>query len=445
MNILVICTFFPPDSAVAAVRPYMFAKYLSRAGHHVTVLRSGEFFRQPDDSYDDLENVRIITYLGDDSPAEKYRRGIYDPRNVSNKKHYKKLPKGIRKTGRFFLEPRIAYKDIRSMKTKYEIMKSSINQLKDQEWDVVFSTYGELENILGGWYAAKLLHAKWIQDFRDPVVWFKNSEKYIWNIYARRIQKKAVRNADLCTAISEGLKEKLLRDSFSENIVTLYNGYEEKPTEEIDGIVNDPNHLKICYLGTLYSDSLRALEMILNCLRELADSGVVHLNRLKFIYGGSDEDEAKKVFAKCQMTAILESVGYVDRNTAHVIQQESDLFLVLAWNTKQSQGNISGKFYEGIRAGKPILAVVAGEVPKSELYKLNEKYHYGFCYEECRNDEHHALFLDYLREMYNEKIEKGEIAWEPNMDLVKTFRYDYLTCKLENIMKSLIENDVGQG
>ena len=41
MNVLIIATFFPPDTAIAAVRPYLFAKYLTKMGHQVTVLRSG--------------------------------------------------------------------------------------------------------------------------------------------------------------------------------------------------------------------------------------------------------------------------------------------------------------------------------------------------------------------------------------------------------------------
>ena len=42
MDILIICNCFPPDTAIAAVRPYMFAKNLAEMGHRVTILRSGD-------------------------------------------------------------------------------------------------------------------------------------------------------------------------------------------------------------------------------------------------------------------------------------------------------------------------------------------------------------------------------------------------------------------
>lgn len=41
MKILIITTYYPPDTAIAAVRPYMFATHLTQLGHEVTVLRSG--------------------------------------------------------------------------------------------------------------------------------------------------------------------------------------------------------------------------------------------------------------------------------------------------------------------------------------------------------------------------------------------------------------------
>ena len=60
MNVLIIATFYPPDTAVAAVRPYMLAKYLTRLGHSVTVLRSGEFYNSASDFFDMSIPVRVI-------------------------------------------------------------------------------------------------------------------------------------------------------------------------------------------------------------------------------------------------------------------------------------------------------------------------------------------------------------------------------------------------
>ena len=76
MNILIITTYFLPDTAIAAVRPYMFAKYLSQNGHRITVLRSGMAHRNLDRSlnYEDLD-ISVYSYLGKNSVVERYMRG----------------------------------------------------------------------------------------------------------------------------------------------------------------------------------------------------------------------------------------------------------------------------------------------------------------------------------------------------------------------------------
>ena len=75
MNILIITTFFPPDSTIASVRPYLFAKHLSEAGEKVTVLRTGFFDMPPSDEYTDFSGFEVISALGGGCDAEKFRRG----------------------------------------------------------------------------------------------------------------------------------------------------------------------------------------------------------------------------------------------------------------------------------------------------------------------------------------------------------------------------------
>ena len=125
LNILIICTYFPPDSTIAAVRPFMFAKYLTKAGHKVTVLRSGEFYSPPDNSYHlEEQSFRVITYLGEDAPAEKYKQGLYVSQNDTPLKKGKKIPRRFVTAGKTVLNPILTARKISSYKEKFEKMKS---------------------------------------------------------------------------------------------------------------------------------------------------------------------------------------------------------------------------------------------------------------------------------------------------------------------------------
>ena len=98
MNILIICSWFPPDTAISAVRPYMFAKYLSNAGHHVRVLRLGEFDRKPDESnLYPTESFEVISALGSNCPVERFLRSDRDDASYQEESQEKTKSKLIRR------------------------------------------------------------------------------------------------------------------------------------------------------------------------------------------------------------------------------------------------------------------------------------------------------------------------------------------------------------
>jgi len=134
------------------------------------------------------------------------------------------------------------------------------------------------------------------------------------------------------------------------------------------------------------------------------------------------------------MEEILINHGYVSRAEALRLQQISDIFLVLSWNRHDSKGVLPGKFYEGIRARRTVLSLVSGDAAGSELNLLNEKFNYGFCYEEACADVLLPGLCAFLEKAYREKMESGAVHYTANPELEATFRYDNLAKKLEEFM-----------
>ena len=231
MRILIICTYFPPDSSIASVRPYMLSKYLTQMGHEVTVLRSGELDHKPDPNYRCLDDgFKVISFQGKNSDAERYERGEDIVRIPATYK-FSTLPPHVRKVlsaGKSIVSSPVDFaREILETRRNYTLQKRAIDKLSNKRFDIVFSTYSDLENIFAGEYAARKTHAKWIMDFRDPIVRYSDVyKKWAWNLYAGPVQKKALQKADLYTCVSDGLKNSLLKDVPTARIVTLYNGYE---------------------------------------------------------------------------------------------------------------------------------------------------------------------------------------------------------------------------
>lgn len=439
MDILILTTFYPPDTAVAAVRPYMFAKYLTKRGHRVTVLRSGEFYNSASDFFDMSIPVRVISYLGPDSPAERYARGEQKEFPVvEGKSRIAFLPEKIRKpvaaVYNACMRPVRFKKQQEAIAAKVEKQKAALDALRGEHFDVVFSTFGQQENITAGQYAAKLFGCKLIQDFRDPLA---RRPFYTWSQYRylKRIQDDAIKNADGMTTVSEGFRRELMAklDTDTPNI-TLYNGYE--PTVQEQGKYSvEPGIFTFCYTGILYPFS--DFTPLLCALKQLAQEGRVDLTKVKLNYAGKDFDSLLEIARKLDMAGILDNHGYVSRAEAARLQNTADIFLVLSWNRHDSQGVLPAKLYEGIRAKKPILSLVSGNLPDSELHLLCDRFHYGFCYEEARDKESFSGLCEYLAKAYDEKMNCGKVQYEIAPEFEEHFRYDILAERLEHFMEQL--------
>ena len=131
------------------------------------------------------------------------------------------------------LKPISGIPRIKQAKRKYSLIIRTIDKLKETDtYDCIFATYGNLENVWGGMYAANAFRTKFIMDFRDLIVWYHDPYEILWNLYSAAIQKKVLEKADVITTVSEGLSRKL-RTIHSDTIIhTLYNGYEKEQTQK---------------------------------------------------------------------------------------------------------------------------------------------------------------------------------------------------------------------
>ena len=306
--------------------------------------------------------------------------------------------------------------------------------MKDERFDVVFSTFSQQENIAAGQYAAKLFGCKLIQDYRDPLarrLFHTRSEYRV----LKRIQDDSIRNADGLTAVTEGFRQELMEGLHVDTPnMTLYNGYEPVFGEETHAV--EPGVFSFCYTGVLYGQ-LSDFTPLMKALQRLSREGRIDLSKVKINYAGRDFAQLDNIAKDLGMTEILCNHGYVSRGEASRLQQISDIFLVLSWNRKNSQGVMPGKFYEGIRAKRTILSLVSGDCPGSELHLINEKYGYGFCYEASRDQKHFDGFCDFLARCYEEKMTMGCIQQKIDPELEARFRYDNLAQQLEAFIQSI--------
>lgn len=430
MKILIICTFFPPDTNIAAKRPYMFAKYLAYFGHDVTVICSGKISAKKDKSYnDDLNTFRIIRYLKTDSENIKPQTSTLAHRNSELvPSAIREMVKGVYHS---LYEPINIYRTQKKSRYHYNSIKIALDSIKQEHFDVVYSTYSELSNVYAGEYAKDLFKCKWVLDFRDRIVQLSN-RSWLWNTLYKPLERKCIVKADAVTAVSEDL---FYGTSYSSShIYTIYNGYEPIV---VDRSESSKNRLSICYTGMVYGERSLALESLFKALFSLKEKGQIELDKVAFEYAGPSGEDVNKMAHKYGLSSIINQHGYLLSKELNQLQADSDIFLVLSWNRDRERGILTGKFYDGLNVKRPILSILAGDTMDSELYRLNEQYHYGFCYEQARGNQQDDEFESFISELYKQKIEQGQICYRPNDRLVNNFKYVNLTKELESLCLSL--------
>ena len=225
-------------------------------------------------------------------------------------------------------------------------------------------------------------------------------------------------------------------------IQVLYNGYEpvnngDKSLTIIEFPIKSRIILRFCYTGSVYPED--DLTPLFHALQILCDRKILNIKEISFEYAGSQFANIYAQAKKYRMTDILVDYGYTSREFAESLQSISDFFVVARFNTKYLKGAISGKFFGGIRAIKPILSFISGGCPKSELWDINEQYNYGFCYEKACEKDHFPSLVKYLEDAIKAKRRGERINYNPTNSLFRDFRYDTISRNLERIMYRLIE------
>ena len=442
MKILFITTYYPPMTSIASVRPWALCHYMAQYGNDVTVLCAGKVGTgKSNDLYKNLDTVRVVRCfpLAQDSSKDstKSNRGSNVFRIL--KAAYRKIDGFLQNYGSYLL-----YFVTRWITAYYYYKreKIEINKLKKsgESFDVVISTFGGAENFFAGKYAADCFQCPLVQDFRDTISSGYCDSGLIRGYINRKVEKWAIKNADAITGVSDDMLRhmmEVLHINATYNVI--YNGY--VPLELVGGnkFINKEK-LNFCYTGTIYEkDDFSALFSVVN---KLIKKGIVQKNKIAINYAGGSWDRLVCQAKKYGLTDIIFNYGYLTFDDTFDLQRNSDIFLVASWNNDDDVGVICGKFSEGVRIRKPIVCLVSGKKPNSELYRLNEKYKYGFCYENASKTNSEPELEEFLVKQYKRKINGESIHYNPHSNLFIDLRYDYLAKKMEEVCKKIQVNQL---
>ncbi|MEG1061751.1 MAG: glycosyltransferase [Oscillospiraceae bacterium] len=315
--------------------------------------------------------------------------------------------------------------------------KSALKTLRhatNDVFDVVFSTFGPINNLFAGMaYKKKNPKCIWIADFRDHI-YSETVHPLSYKKYTEKLMTKTENSADISTAVSLGcLKALGAENSLKAHVVT--NGFDE------DDLVNVPeynNHINkkftLAYTGAVYKE--RKFDMLFDALRRLIDEGKIDKADLCLNYAGGYEQELMKQAKQFDLESIIKGHGFIPRKESLLLQMQSHLLILLSQNSQLIQGAMTGKVFEYMMINRPIVAVIEGDVPNSELAQVIKNGNFGICCERADKNDVDKL-KTYLLSQYKHFKNGEPIDYNPDLNYRYRFSYEYLSKRIVKLIEQV--------
>jgi len=206
--------------------------------------------------------------------------------------------------------------------------------------------------------------ARWLADLRDPLVANPHRRADTAATRARQaanqqLARLVARRADAISCVSDAIAEEI-RDLDARGIVrTIANGCD---FEDFAGLEYGPSkRFRITHAGSFFGK--RDPRPFLQALH---DSGVDAVARFVGDFRSSDRDWADSL----GLGDRLELIPYAPRGESLRLQRDSEALLLLVPDAGgRGRGVLSGKVFEYLAAGRPILAVVPPDGAAAELIR----------------------------------------------------------------------------
>jgi len=216
---------------------------------------------------------------------------------------------------------------------------------------------------------------KWVADFRDPWTNIDFYEKLMLTKWAdkkhHRQELSILMNADSVLSIGKAMSDefrKMYRDAGGteeDKFRVITNGFDEEDVNP-DGEAKDKK-FSIAHIGTLVKD--RNPGLLWKVLAELVKENPAFKKELEIKLVGKVDIYVKEQIEAFRLKSFVKKIDYLPHDEVIKEQQRSRVLLLLVNNTKNAKGILTGKFFEYMSSGTPILAIGPTDGDLAEIIK----------------------------------------------------------------------------
>jgi glycosyltransferase involved in cell wall biosynthesis len=354
VKVLLVTMYFPPAGGGGVQRPLKLAQYLPALGIETHVLAPDDpkwVHRDPDLRAPTQAWVHRARYLGPRArrPAEELRAA---PAGVERALVQAQI------TARRLLLPDA------SVSWNLTAIPAAIRIVRSEGIDAVVTTSPPGSVHLVGAAVQRATGARWVADLRDPLVANQHRRADTTATRARqatneRLARLVARRADAISCVSDAIAEEMRALGARGDVRTIANGCD---FDDFAGLDYEPSErFRITHAGSFFGKrDPRPF------LQALSDSELDIVARFAGDFRSTDREWADSL----GLGDRLELIPYAPRAESLRLQRDSEALLLLVPDAGgRGKGVLSGKVFEYLAAGRPILAVVPPDGAAAELVR----------------------------------------------------------------------------
>ena len=275
-------------------------------------------------------------------------------------------------------------------------------------------------------YHLKLFFPKlnWTMDFRDPPIDANRD-----NVYLEKLQwwflKKLCTKADNIITVSEGVSNSLRKTNL--DITTLKNGI-YKLFDDLDK--KKYHKFTLSFTGSIYPE-LHKPGILLQAIKNLADKNLIIKDAFQLIYAGKDSAIWNNLIDKYNLKDFSVDMQQVSLKKAVEIQHKSHVNILFSWAGKNIQGLLSGKLFEYLATGNPIIAIINGK-KDNEFEQIFSELNAGYIF---YSDDDIIKIENKVLELYMQWLKTGKIRHYYNPTALEKYSWKNRMEKLMKMMK----------
>ncbi len=424
-KILLVSCFFYPQNRIPVLRIGQWAKYWASQGHSVTVLTTKKYaFMGPFGLEANLpQGVTVIevpslpTWLQSRLKKANGKTGQQSRTTVSTKGPAETALKKRIRVLRQYIGSLLDINDLWIAPAYHAGMRL----LADAHYDVIVSSYSPpATHVVASKLKRQHPNLVWFADFRD--LWVNNhitSAKGIFKTLETVKERRTLDGlADAIITVSKPLAVDLQSRYPALPVWVIENGFDpqEFPTwmESLSAVPQLADRITICYAGTIYPNRRDPTPLFI-AVNELIDAGLISADKISIEFYSQNEHELNEIIDRSSANRhnVIKIKGFVSRQTSLEAQRKSNLLLLLESGEPEAKGMLTGKVFEYMVSGIPILAV--GIDNTHAAGELLEKTGTGF----CSNDPHE------LKKLLLGAIESNQFSfYKPHKDLIAKYSRD---------------------